>query len=194
MSSSNTPAPATSALKYPRESMKHWTPDLVTEDGESVPPGVVVYALGCAFPEGYLRPLAQAICSSELLEKYPDKPLTSLVFHFIENQLSQTFLRTCDPETDEPLMMWVLCVVPGTLDKPPPQRIGPKEWAPFDAYLLSRGVSKDILKGMANCVMRWPRGAAYPIWVPEAILRHLAAQRHHDEVAKQKAREELTGS
>ncbi|RPD56338.1 hypothetical protein L226DRAFT_573994 [Lentinus tigrinus ALCF2SS1-7] len=165
-----------SAPKYPPASMKHWTAGLVTESGEVLPSYVVAYALGCVVPSRWTNSIpsrkryVHANCS-RITQTTLWRRCSSM--YLIQSDAKQTLLRARDPDTGKPLIVWVHAVVPGTSVTKPTERISPEEWATFDAFLSRKGISEEMRKNTRRCRIEWPKGSAYPVWVPQALLDHM---------------------
>ncbi len=157
------PAPHRTASKpkLDPESMEHWTPDLCTQRGERVPRHLVAYAVGAAFPVEHLRPIAEAVCSPEMLDKHGDNHLGALLFHLIDTGKKMTLLHVQDSATRRPFTLWVHRVFPGLPHgQEPPRHLSEKSWALFHDYLKQRGVSDEVRESMRMCCIEWPKGAA----------------------------------
>ncbi|TFK90944.1 hypothetical protein K466DRAFT_356055 [Polyporus arcularius HHB13444] len=155
------PAPHRTALKpkLDPESMEHWTPDLCTQRGERVPRHLVAYAVGAAFPVEHLRPIAEAVCSPEMLDKHGDNHLGALLFHLIDTGKKMTLLHVQDSATRRPFTLWVHRVFPGLPHgQEPPRHLSEKSWALFHDYLKQRGVSDEVRESMRMCCIEWPKG------------------------------------
>ncbi|RPD67908.1 hypothetical protein L226DRAFT_576852 [Lentinus tigrinus ALCF2SS1-7] len=177
--SSSKPRPS-EALPAPNRhepwSMDHWRSCLITLNGTPLPRGTVAYAIGVAFPPENVRPIAEALCSPERIRKNGDNYLASLLLQLIEMDIYQTILHIPHPDTRERLIMWVLRVTPGRRGQIPTERIEDERWKRFYQYLYNRGVSKDVLRSFKMCITPWPQGAAYPVWVPDVLMRKLQKQ------------------
>ncbi|RPD53426.1 hypothetical protein L226DRAFT_617386 [Lentinus tigrinus ALCF2SS1-7] len=165
-------------------SMEHWTSGLVTRKGIPLPRGTVAYAIGLAFPPEHVRPIAEVMCTPEEIKEERDDYLAALLFKLIAMDNMQTILHIADHATKKPLMLWVLRVTPGRAGKLPTERIEPERWTLFYQYLYRRGLSIDVLKSFRKCITRWPRAAAYPVWVPDMLLYKLQLQAKEKQAAE----------
>ncbi|KAI0721547.1 hypothetical protein C8T65DRAFT_825643 [Cerioporus squamosus] len=170
------PFEAASKPKLVPESMAHWTAALITERGERVPRHLVAYAVGAAFPREHLRPVAEAICSREMLGDYGDNYLAAFLFHLIDIGAKH--------------------VSPGLPGQKPPHRpISDESWAGFLGWLQAKGVSDEVRESMRMCCVQWRKGAAYPVWVPQQLLdtiREQEQERRERQRAKRRAKEKAS--
>ncbi|RPD60949.1 hypothetical protein L227DRAFT_71924 [Lentinus tigrinus ALCF2SS1-6] len=164
MNSSDPPRPPSEATaarkKLPPSSREHFTSALVTSHGTPLPPDIAAYAIGAAFPPELVRPIAEALCTPERIEKTFHNYDAALLFELIEMDVNQTLLHIFDSVKKQRLTLWVLCVIPGPRNKMPSDRMEAERWKLFRRFLSQNGVSQDVIKRLRKCIAPWPKGAA----------------------------------
>ncbi|TFK94540.1 hypothetical protein K466DRAFT_579967 [Polyporus arcularius HHB13444] len=106
-----------------------------------------------------------------MLERNRNNYLAAFLFHLIDTGLKQTLLHIHHRGTRKHYILWVHSVTPGLPgEKLSHQPISDASWYKFLGYLKKRGVNEEVRTSMKMCCTQWPKGAAYPVWVPQQLL------------------------